>query len=168
MIKSRIGFCDLHLIFKVTARLNPPNLSQKVFVCMLRTIGWNVTKFASLYKSDRIDSLFSFCWPWPNFQGHSFMTEIATVDWFGRWGTSVFSENTAIFSASADSSRAVTVVSYWRKYGHFVLVNHLGSLPRNSVHLVLTNHLGNLPRNCVDRLTDRLNMTLIVLTGLKT
>ena len=23
------------LIFKVTARLNPPNLSQKVFVCML-------------------------------------------------------------------------------------------------------------------------------------
>ena len=26
------------------------------------------------------------------------MTEIATVDWFGRWGTSVFSENTAIFS----------------------------------------------------------------------
>ena len=25
------------------------------------------------------------------------MTEIATVDWFGRWGTSVFSENTAIF-----------------------------------------------------------------------
>ena len=29
-------FCgDLDLIFKVTARLNPPNLSQKVFVCML-------------------------------------------------------------------------------------------------------------------------------------
>ena len=26
------------------------------------------------------------------------MTEIATIDWFGRWGTSVFSENTAIFS----------------------------------------------------------------------
>ena len=25
------------------------------------------------------------------------MTEIATIDWFGRWGTSVFSENTAIF-----------------------------------------------------------------------
>ena len=35
--------------------------------------------------------------PWPNFQGHSFMTEIATIDWFGRWGTSVFTENTAIF-----------------------------------------------------------------------
>ena len=28
------------------------------------------------------------------------MTEIATIDWFGRWGTSVFSENTAIFSFS--------------------------------------------------------------------
>ena len=26
------------------------------------------------------------------------MIEIATIDWFGRWGTSVFSENTAIFS----------------------------------------------------------------------
>ena len=25
------------------------------------------------------------------------MTEIATTDWFGRWGTAVFSENTAIF-----------------------------------------------------------------------
>ena len=27
------------------------------------------------------------------------MTEIATIDWFGRWGTFVFSENTAIFSS---------------------------------------------------------------------
>ena len=26
------------------------------------------------------------------------MTELATIDWFGRWWTSVFSENTAIFS----------------------------------------------------------------------
>ena len=25
------------------------------------------------------------------------MTEIATINWFERWGTSVFSENTAIF-----------------------------------------------------------------------
>ena len=25
------------------------------------------------------------------------MTETATIDWFGRWGTSVFSENTAMF-----------------------------------------------------------------------
>ena len=25
------------------------------------------------------------------------MAEFATIDWFGRWGTSVFSENTAIF-----------------------------------------------------------------------
>ena len=28
------------------------------------------------------------------------MTEIATIDWFGRWGTSFFSENTAIFQAN--------------------------------------------------------------------
>ena len=26
------------------------------------------------------------------------MTKIATIDWFGRYGTSVFSENTAIFT----------------------------------------------------------------------
>ena len=32
---------------------------------------------------------------------------------------------------TADSSRPV--VNYWRKYGHLVLVNPLGSLPRNSV-----------------------------------
>ena len=25
------------------------------------------------------------------------MTEIATINWFGRWGTSVFSVNTAVF-----------------------------------------------------------------------
>ena len=25
------------------------------------------------------------------------MTEIGTIDWFARWGTPVFSENTAIF-----------------------------------------------------------------------
>ena len=28
------------------------------------------------------------------------MTETATIGWFGRWGTSVFSENTAIFTNS--------------------------------------------------------------------
>ena len=31
------------------------------------------------------------------------MTEIATIDWFGRLGTSVFSENTAIFSECTQS-----------------------------------------------------------------
>ena len=35
MMKSWIGFDDLDLIFKITARLNPPNLSQIVVVCML-------------------------------------------------------------------------------------------------------------------------------------
>ena len=33
--KKLIDFGDLDLIFKVSARLNPPNLSQKVFVSML-------------------------------------------------------------------------------------------------------------------------------------
>ena len=45
---------------------------------------------------------------------------------------------------SADSSRAV--VSCWR----------------NDVHLVLVYRLGSLSRNSVVRLTDRLNMTIVV------
>ena len=44
------------------------------------------------YKSDMINSLLDF-----GDLDLIFMTEIATIDWFGRWGTSVFSENTAIF-----------------------------------------------------------------------
>ena len=38
-----------------------------------------------------------------------------------------------------------SVVSYWRK----------------DVHLVLVNRLGSLPRNSVVRLTDRLDMTIV-------
>ena len=64
-----------------STKFNPKNVCLHVISW---TIGWNVTKFASLYKWDRINSLLD--------QGHSFMTEIATIDWFGR-----FPENTAIF-----------------------------------------------------------------------
>ena len=37
------------------------------------------------------------------------MTETATIDWFGRWGTSVFSENTAIlpFFGGAGGGRQI-------------------------------------------------------------
>ena len=35
------------------------------------------------------------------------MTKIATIDWFGRWGTSVFSENTAIFSITGLSALSI-------------------------------------------------------------
>ena len=45
-------------------------------------------------------------WSWNNVYGHSLRT--------------------------ADSTR--TIVSYWRKYGHLVLVNRLRRLPRNSVY----------------------------------
>ena len=55
-------------------------------------------------------------------------------------------------SPSAFQRRAV--VSYWRKYVHEVLVNHLGGL--------------SLPRKSVVRLTDRPNMTLDVYCGGKT
>ena len=46
------------------------------------------------------------------------------------------------------------VVSYWQKYVHEVLVNHLGGL--------------SLPRKSVVRLTDRPDMTLDVYHGRKT
>ena len=46
------------------------------------------------------------------------------------------------------------VVSYWRKYGHEVMVNRLGGL--------------SLPRKSVVRLTDRPDMTLDVDRGRKT
>ena len=35
------------------------------------------------------------------------MIKIGTIEWFGRWGTSVFSENTAIFSSYAVHNRLV-------------------------------------------------------------
>ena len=35
MMKSVLGFGDLDLIFKVTAGLKPPDLSQKVLVCTI-------------------------------------------------------------------------------------------------------------------------------------
>ena len=50
-------------------------------------------------------------------------------------------------------SRGV-VVSYWRKYVHEVLVNHLGGL--------------SLPRKSVVRLTDRPDVTIDVYRGRKT
>ena len=55
-------------------------------------------------------------------------------------------------SPSPFSRRAV--VSYWRKYVHEVLVNHLGGL--------------SLPRKTVVRLTDRRDMTLDVYRGRQT
>ena len=57
-----------------------------------------------------------------------------------------------ILSPSADSRRAV--VSYWRKYAHEVLVNHLGGL--------------SLPWKSVVRLTDCPDMTIDVYRGCKT
>ena len=55
---------------------------------------------------------------------------------FPRGGSRVF--------FGRQSSRAV--VSYWRK----------------DIYLVLVNRLGSLPRNSVVRLTDRLDMTIVV------
>ena len=47
------------------------------------------------------------------------MTEIATIDWFGRWGTSVFSEITAIFFTAGlklpNLSQKVLVCTIWHE-----------------------------------------------------
>ena len=69
--------------------MKPKGVCLHVISC---TIGWNVIKYTSLYKSDRINSLLDF-----GDLDKVFMTEIGTIDWFARWGTPVFSENTAIF-----------------------------------------------------------------------
>ena len=45
------------------------------------------------------------------------MTEIATIDCFGRWGTSVFSENTAIFETSFGLGETVETIGTETKTG---------------------------------------------------
>ena len=59
----------------------------------------------------------------------------------GVWSSNHFYSHS---HSNTDSSRAV--VSYWQK----------------DVHLVLVNCLGSLPRNSVVRLIDHLNMTIVV------
>ena len=54
--------------------------------------------------------------------------------------------STVVFPTSTDTRRAVD--SYWGKYEHSVLVSHLGGL--------------DLPRNNVEKLIDRLEMTIAV------
>ena len=51
------------------------------------------------------------------------MTEIASIDWFGRWGTSVFSENTAIFTIFFDLEKAYHTT--W-KYGIMKNIHYIG------------------------------------------
>ena len=53
---------------------------------------------------------------------------------------------------SADSRRAV--VSYWRKNGHWVLVNCLGGLPRNSVARLTDRAQNDLKWGSMWNLTD--------------
>ena len=59
------------------------------------------------------------------------MTEIAATLWFGRWGTSVFSRNTAIF------------VSNYRRRAREVLVNRLEGLCQTTSSLHLGEHAFN-------------------------
>ena len=58
--------------------------------------------------------------------------------------------STATFVSPFTGSRR-TVVNYWQKYVHLVLVNHLGGL--------------SLPRNSVVKLTDHPDMTIAVYHG---
>ena len=48
------------------------------------------------------------------------MTEIATIDLFGRWGTSVFSENTAIFHICPSRNWKTTRSQFANKTAHYV------------------------------------------------
>ena len=62
------------------------------------------------------------------------MTEIATIDWFGRWGTSVFSENTAIFNLTVSSASRVHSTS-----GNHVTSSHLQPNYKSEVTLIPLN-----------------------------
>ena len=88
--KSWIGFGDLDLIFK--AKFKPKCVCLHVISW---TIGWNVTEFASLYKSDRTNGLLEFG-DLDLILNVSFMTEIDTIDWFGRWAH-LFSLKTQLY-----------------------------------------------------------------------
>ena len=66
------------------------------------------------------------CWFDPR-SGHISFIEIKS--WNNFYGNSL---------PTADLSGVV--VSYWQKYGHLVLVNHLGSLPRKSVYILTDQH----------------------------
>ena len=63
------------------------------------TIGWTVTKFASLqvYKSDRINSLLDFGDLDLIFKVTASWLKLPPLTRFGSWGTSVFSGNIAVF-----------------------------------------------------------------------
>ena len=41
------------------------------------------------------------------------MTGSATIDWFGRWGTAVFSENTAIFDHDCAGEGYLISIAYY-------------------------------------------------------
>ena len=50
----------------------------------------------------------------------------------------------------------------WIQVGHFSVTGEIYG------HLILINHFGSMPRNSVDRLTDQLDMTLIVFKNKQT
>ena len=64
------------------------------------------------------------------------MIEIATIDWFGRWGTSVSSENTAIF-------KNVIIPSAKRSFSGVYCFQHV----RHSEFPSFRQHLRFLPYN---------------------
>ena len=68
--------------------------------------------------------------------------------------TLIYQVDTTLSALSTSAFSRRTVVSYWRKYVHEVLVNRLGGL--------------SLSRKSVVRLTDRPDMTLDIYRGRKT
>ena len=58
------------------------------------------------------------------------MTEIATIDWFGRWGTFVSAENTAIFISKLFIKNLLIIF--------FTVV--VSTFVNQAVRLIITSH----------------------------
>ena len=109
--KKKIFFLYFHIQEVLSHSRESDSISGRLpdnpggFTCMLRRMLVCLACGRSRVQSSGPATFFRGDWSWNHFYGHSLPT--------------------------ADSSRAV--VSYWQKDVHLVLVNCLGSLPRNSV-----------------------------------
>ena len=105
------------------------------------TICYYITKVPISLHIHAVSSVPLPAWGW------SWVRSSPSATFFrGDWSWNHFYDH---FLPMADSSRSV--VSYWRK----------------DVHLVLVNSIGRLPRNSVVRLTDCLDMTIVAAWDVK-
>ena len=140
ILKSLFIFSSLILI-PMTSKNKPGSVGQSAVFLQIQRL-WLQAQ-ALPHNFMEIDHEKITAW---HADGDGFDPFVREHSFCGDWSLNHFCGH---FLPTADSSRAV--VSYWRK----------------DVHLVLVNCLGSLPRNSVVRLTDCLYMTIVVDWGIK-